>query len=38
MQNLRPSVFPEEYSQMADYKYKKYNVYYDEAIEDGSAR
>ncbi|WAR20134.1 RT18A-like protein [Mya arenaria] len=38
MQNLRPHVFPDEYSQMSDYKWKKYNVYYNEAIEDGTVK
>ncbi|XP_052269345.1 39S ribosomal protein S18a, mitochondrial-like [Dreissena polymorpha] len=38
MQNLRPHVYPKEYSQMSDYKWKKFNVYYNDAVEDGSAR
>ncbi|XP_045174476.2 39S ribosomal protein S18a, mitochondrial-like [Mercenaria mercenaria] len=34
MQNLRPHVYPVEYSQMSDHAWKKYNVYYNEAIDD----
>ena len=34
MQSLRPNVYPEEYSQMSDYAWKKYNVYFTDAMDD----
>lgn len=37
MQNLRPEVYPEEFSQKANYGWKKYNVYYQEGTDEGKA-
>lgn len=37
MQNLRPEVYPEEFSQKANYGWKKYNVYYLEGTDEGKA-
>ena len=37
MQNLRPAVFPEEYSHKSDFKWKQYNVYYLEGTDQGKA-
>ena len=34
MQSLRPHVFPEEYSQMSDFAWKRYNVYFTDAMDD----
>ncbi|XP_060571365.1 large ribosomal subunit protein mL66-like [Ruditapes philippinarum] len=34
MQNLRPHIYPKEYSQMSDHAWKKYNVYYHDVIDD----